>query len=165
VSAHLQRTLVFGIGNTLLGDEGAGVHALRYLQARPESRLLELVDAGTLGFTLLPLVEDHARLIVIDAANLDAPPGAVRVFEGSAMDIFLARPRRSVHENSICDLLHATQLRERFPARRALIGIQPESVGWHDGPSPVVAAAFANVGNAVLQLLVRWRALSAAEVA
>ena len=160
-----QRTLVLGIGNTLLGDEGAGVHALRYLQGRPEGRLLELVDAGTLGFTLLPLIEDHARLIVIDATNLDAPPGTVRVFEGSAMDIFLGRPRRSVHEVGICDLLHATRLSGRFPKDRALIGIQPEIVGWQDGPSPVVAAAFAAVGSAVCERLSRWRDSPAEEAA
>jgi hydrogenase maturation protease len=165
MTAHLQRTLVLGIGNTLLGDDGAGVHALRYLEKRPEGRLLELVDAGTLGFTLLPLIEDHARLIVIDAALLEAPPGTVRLFQGTAMDSFLSRPRRSVHEIGICDLLHATRLGGRFPDHRALIGIQPEIVSWQDGPSPVVAAAFATVGTVICQLLSCWDDLPTEEIA
>ena len=89
--------LILGIGNTLLGDEGAGVHALQRLLADADNGTVELMDAGTLGFNLLPTLEVHPRLIVLDAAELDAPAGTVRVFEGSAMDSFLcsAAPQRA----------------------------------------------------------------------
>jgi hydrogenase maturation protease len=70
-----------------------------------------------------------------------------------------------VHEVGICDLLHATRLGGGFPQYRALIGIQPGIVDWQDGPSPVVAAAFAAVGAAVRELLSRWGELPAEEAA
>jgi hydrogenase maturation protease len=152
-----QRALVLGIGNTLLGDEGAGVHALSCVRQRPESRRLELVDAGTLSFTLLPVIEQYSWLIVLDAAQFGAAPGTVRVVEGASMDQFLSRPRRSVHEVGICDLLHLTRLTGRFPAHRALIGIEPAMIGWHDGPSREVAAALEEAADEVLSLVARWR--------
>ena len=73
--------LVMGIGNLLLGDEGAGVHALRLLErdcAGVEG--VEFVDGGTLGLTLAGLVDGRAALIVLDAAHMDAPPGHCAVF-------------------------------------------------------------------------------------
>jgi hydrogenase maturation protease len=161
----VQRTLVLGVGNTLLGDEGAGVHALAYLRQQPVSRLLELVDAGTASFTLLPIVAEHARLIVLDAAKLAAPPGTVRVFEGVAMDNLLNRPRRSVHEVGICDLLQLARLSGRLPERRALVGIQPAMIDWQDGPSPVVEAAFEEIAAAVWRLVANWHAPAGAEAA
>lgn len=153
----MQQTLVLGIGNTLLGDEGAGVHALNALRRRPETRFLELVDAGTLSFTLMPIIEAYSQLIVIDATNVGAPPGTVRVFEDAQMDRFLTRATRSVHEVSVCDVLQVTRLAGLFPARRALIGIQPEVVSWQDGPSPAIAASFDEVADHVFALLQRWQ--------
>ena len=47
------KTLVLGIGNTLLSDEGAGIHALNLLQSyHPDASNLVYIDGGTLNFTL-----------------------------------------------------------------------------------------------------------------
>lgn len=153
----MQRTLVLGVGNTLLGDEGAGVHALERLRGVASCEALELVDAGTLSFTLLPLVEDHHQLVVLDAANFGAVPGTVRVFEGVQLDAFLSAPRRSVHEVCIWDLLQLARLGGFLPVRRALIGVQPALVDWQDGPSPVVAEALAVMAMSVSEVIARWR--------
>ncbi len=101
-----QRTIVQGSGNTLLADEGAGVHAIRHLRIQCRDRPdVELVDAGTLSFTLAPALQGYAGLIVIDAADLRDAAGAVRLFEGEAMDRFLVHHRRlSAHEVSLLDL-------------------------------------------------------------
>jgi len=46
---------LIGLGNILMGDEGVGVHALRYLEAHYEIPPgLEVVDGGTTGPDLLP---------------------------------------------------------------------------------------------------------------
>ncbi len=91
-------TLILGIGNTLLSDEGAGVHAVRMLAERLQDHdSVETMDGGTLSFALAEAMEESAQLIVIDAAQLDAGAGTTRVFEGEAMDAFVGG-RRSVHE-------------------------------------------------------------------
>lgn len=150
-------TLILGVGNTLLGDEGAGVHALDILASRlGEQPDLTLLDGGTLSFTLLPTLEDAERLIVFDAARLDAPAGTVRCFEGSAMDEFIGRPSCSVHEVGLVDLMNMSRLSGRFPRQRALIGIQPEFIGWRDSLSAPVAAALEKAADCALALLQDW---------
>lgn len=152
-------TLVLGIGNTLLSDEGAGVHAIHYLRqhhaAPPDT---EYVDGGTLSFTLAGLIEQAQNLIVIDAAQLDAQPGTVQTFVGSDMDDFLSHNRKgSVHEVSLMDLLSIATLAEELPPQRALIGIQPAVIDWGEAPTAQVQAAIPRACQQVLSLIETWQ--------
>lgn len=152
-----QRTLILGLGNTLMTDEAVGPIVVRHLEAAasPAAALLFL-DGGTLSFTLATPIEDCARLIVVDAAAMGDPPGSVRVFEGEAMDLQLRQHARSVHEVSLADLLDMVRLTDRLPERRALIGIEPAVVGWGDHLTPVVAAAVPVAMARVREQLDRW---------
>ncbi len=152
-------TIVLGVGNTLLTDEGVGVHVVERLR-REHSDLdaVEYLDGGTLSFTLAGPMADADQLIVIDAAELKAAPGTVTLFENEAMDDYLGRgKRRSVHEVSLLDLLAIAHLTDSLPARRALIGIQPQELGWGDVPSPAVAAAIPAACDMTLDLIRKWR--------
>jgi hydrogenase maturation protease len=154
------KTVVLGIGNTLLGDEGAGVHALRALETRAGDLAdVEYLDGGTLSFTLAAAIEEADQLIVLDAAQLNAVPGTVQLFEDDAMDRFLGNRRKaSVHEVGLIDLMVMARLAGRFPERRALIGIQPEYLDWAEAPTAAVAAAIPQVCDLALDVLERWRA-------
>lgn len=153
------KTLVLGLGNTLLGDEGAGVYAVRALQEQHEDLTdVEFIDGGTLSFTLAGPIEEAGNLIVIDATQLKAQPGTVRLFEGEDMDRFLGSHRKSsVHEVSLMDLMAIATLAESLPARRALIGIQPEYLDWSDTPTDAVARAIPAACDLAMNLITRWR--------
>jgi hydrogenase maturation protease len=155
-----QKTLILGIGNILLRDEGAGIHALNQLRDLLAGRDdVELLDGGTLSFTLAGAIADAARLIVIDAAQLDAAPGASQVFEGEHMDAFIGGKRKmSVHEVSLIDLLAIARLTDHLPPQRALIGIKPGEIDWGEAPSPAVAATLPQVCRQALQLIEAWHA-------
>lgn len=157
--------LVLGVGNTLLSDEGVGVHCVRHLESiSPDLPDVECLDAGTLSFTLAAAVENAAGLIVIDAARMNEPPGSVRVYEGEAMDRFLSRQRGlSVHEVSLMDLLQIARLTGALPARRALIGIEPASFEWSEAPSAQVAAAIPLAARRARDLIDRWRTTPVSE--
>lgn len=154
-------TLVLGVGNTLLTDEGVGVHVVNHLR-RHHSDLsgVTFMDGGTLSFTLAESIAEADWLIVVDAAELKAPPGTVRVFEDLAMDRFLGVGKRSVHEVGLLDLLDIARLTDTLPVRRALVGIQPAQFGWGDWPSPPVAAAIPAAARRVLDLIRQWAPLS-----
>lgn len=160
IMSDRRKTLILGIGNTLLRDEGAGVHAIRMLAQRVAQRDdIELMDGGTLSFTLAGMIEEAEQLIVIDAAQLDGEPGSTKVFVGEQMDAFIGGQRKcSVHEVSLIDLLMIARLAEQLPLRRALIGIQPHSMDWGETPSPPVAAAIELACDHALQLIEEWRA-------
>jgi len=150
-------TLILGIGNTLLSDEGAGIHALNLLQSRhPDLQNITCIDGGTLSFTLAAYIEDCDSLIVFDAAELKAPPGTVRTMAGGDMDAFLGAARRSPHEVGLLDLFDIARLTESLPENRALIGIQPASIEWGMSPTPDVADGLPVAVEQAVELLGQW---------
>lgn len=151
------KTIILGLGNLLLSDEGIGIHTLEYLRTYYTSlKEVEYLDGGTLSFTLAPILEEAENLIVIDAAQLHAQPGTVRSFIGEQMDEFIRSSSRSVHEISLIDLLTIVRLTERLPTRRALIGIQPKKLDWGENPSPEVALVIPKAAALVVKLVAEW---------
>jgi hydrogenase maturation protease len=151
------RVLVIGVGNPLMSDDGVGQRLLEALAARCSSLDgVEFVDAGTLGLMLLPRVEQCDALLALDAANLGECPGKLCVLEGEAFDEFVRLPRCSVHELGLRDLLDAARLTGTLPARRVLVGVQPERVDWGMVLSPPVAAALPAALEAAAGILQRW---------
>ncbi len=150
-------TLILGIGNSLLTDEGAGLHLLEYLREHHgELPGVTFVDGGTLGFILAPQVEDCDNLVVLDAAHLGRPAGSIRLFTGAEMDAFIGQGRLSVHEVGLADLLSIARLTGRLPRNRALVGIQPHSLDWGERPSDAVAEAIPEAARQVIGLLQSW---------
>ncbi len=153
----MRTTLILGIGNNLLTDEGVGVHVVRYLETHhPDQPGISYLDGGTLSFTLAEPIAEHDNLIVVDAARFGEPPGTLRCLEGDEMDHYLTGNRASVHEVGLMDLFDISRLSGTFPKQRALIGVEPESLGWGDCPSPTVAPTIAVAATTALALARRW---------
>lgn len=152
------RVVVLGVGNTLLQDDGAGIHVTEALRGRQlEFPQLDVIDGGTIGLSLLPTIEDAAAVIVVDAAELGEAAGTLRVFHGEEIDRHLSRGRRSVHEVALADLFAAAAIRGRCPQRRALIGIQPACVEWGLAPTESIQRAIPRACAAVADLLRGWQ--------
>ena len=155
-------TLILGIGNTLLSDEGAGIHALNHLQSQhPDIPDLNFIDGGTLSFTLAVWIEDCANLIVFDATELKQAAGTVNTFVGSEMDDFLGRTKRSAHEVGLIDLMDIARLTDHLPQNRALIGIQPDKMGWGMHPTTAVKNALDEAIDEAVKLIDQWQKVSA----
>lgn len=156
--AHEQSgTLVLGVGNTILTDEGVGPWVVERLRAlNPDAPGINWMDGGTLSFSIAAFVEDAEHLIVVDATELRADPGTVKVFEDEDMDRMLGGHGRSIHEVGLMDLMNMARLTERLPRRRALVGIQPEIVDWGTAPTAAVGAAMPVAARAVAELIGRW---------
>lgn len=151
------KTLVLAIGNTLLTDEGVGIHALQALQVTyPEPEGVTYMDGGSLSFTLAGAVEDTDNLIVIDATQLKKKPGSVDCMINEDMDKFLGSCKRSVHEVGLLDLLDISRLTGNLPQRRALVAIQPDVIDWGDKPTELVAAAIPLVVDKIVDLMGQW---------
>ncbi|MFC1674077.1 HyaD/HybD family hydrogenase maturation endopeptidase [Pseudomonadota bacterium] len=159
MSTRQETVLVLGVGNTLLQDEGIGVRVVEHLQALPagETEGLKLLDGGTMGMTLLVVMEDADALIVVDAARIDGQPGDVKAFEGQDMDHFLRNRGRSPHDIGLDDLMDGLRLREAMPEQRALVGIEPEALTVGEDLTPDVAAKLPHAAQTVLDIVKRWR--------
>ncbi len=153
-----QNILILGIGNTLLSDEGTGVHLVSRMQASKGALPgVEYLDGGTLSFTLAEPIAQASGLIVVDAARMQQAPGTVRIYRDEAMDEYLKGNRASVHEVSLGDLLDIARLSETLPPRRCLVGIEPQELDWGESPSPVVSEAIDQAIEQILELLREWQ--------
>jgi len=108
------RTLVLGIGNLLMGDEGIGVHAVRHL----ESSLIlaedvDIVDGGTGGFHLLSYFEEYGSIIMIDATMDGNPPGTIRTLKPKFASDY---PKTlTAHDIGLKDLVETAAILEHSP--------------------------------------------------
>lgn len=100
-----KKTLVLGLGNTIMGDEGVGVHVVRALCQRPLPANVECLDGGTGGFVLLGPLESADRVVLIDAAGDGNPEGTVtRTTPRFSKDY---PPTLTAHDIGVKDLLDA----------------------------------------------------------
>ena len=153
------KTLILGIGNTLLSDEGIGIHVLNHLQQKTTlNGNVEYMDGGTLSFTLADPIQQCDQLIVVDASELGQQPGFVQVFENADMDHFVTSGnKKSVHEVGLADVMSISLLSDSLPAKRALVGIQPQTIDWGDDPTPAVQQAIPEACKQIEALVERWQ--------
>lgn len=154
---------VMGVGNSLLQDDGAGIHALELFasdNAFPDVRCL---DAGTVGLALMSRLAELDGLVALDAMRLGKAPGTVTVLQGAEMDDHLRNHHGSVHELGLSDVMDALRLSDDLPPKRALVGIEPGEIGWGTEPTAAVAAAIPEAANCVSTLLCSWQAKQESE--
>lgn len=135
------RTVILGIGNTILSDEGVGVRAAEVLQAGYEIPPgVEVIDGGTAGMELLDPLTDVDLLLVLDAVKAKRAPGELVVLAGKQVPVFF-RAKLSPHQVSICDVLASLEFAGSPPKDIVLIGVEPESFELGLELTPKIAAA------------------------
>jgi hydrogenase maturation protease len=153
----MAETLVLGLGNILLGDEGVGVRVIERLLEQVElPEGVRALDGGTLGLDLLPYLEDAARLLVVDAAQARKPAGTLVRLTGKEIPIFLDASKVSPHQEGLQDLLAVAALKGYLPEEVVFLGVQVGSLGVSLELSPAVAAQVDPVVERVLEELARW---------
>jgi hydrogenase maturation protease len=158
-SATYAGVTVLGLGNTLLADDGAGIHVIRQLAQDPTTPAwLKPLDGGTLGFRLTSLIAGADQLLIIDAADLGEPAGTIRLLSESEIAAHLRQTkRRSAHEAGLADLLTLAKLEGFAPRHLALLAIQPRTIDWGEAPSEPVAAALPAARALALRTAHNWR--------
>ena len=153
----IESVLILGIGNTLLSDEGIGVHVIQHMQTHyVENDVILYLDGGTLSFTLAEPVAWADGLIIVDAARMGSPPGTVKVFHEHEVDTYLQGNRQSVHEVSLLDLLDIARLSDNLPERRCLVGIEPWLLEWGETLSDEVQPSVGRAVDDILGVLTDW---------
>jgi hydrogenase maturation protease len=144
-------TLVVGVGNLLMGDDGIGVRVAQALEGAELPPGVRAVDAGTGGVTLIGLLEEADQVILIDAADMGKPPGTCAVFSPEEVRSLKKDSRLSLHHADLLGLLDLMRtLSMRVPVVR-VVGVQPESVEWRDRLS-------ATLQNKLPEVMARVRA-------
>lgn len=149
-------TVVIGLGNPLMGDDGVGLAALERLaagwDAPPE---VELVDGGTWGMNLLPVIESAKRVLLLDAIHAQQPPGTPLQLGRHELPRYLAT-KISPHQVDLHDVLALAELRGTLPEETVAVGLQPERVEMIAELSPPVAAGVDHLVAMAVAVLVEW---------
>jgi hydrogenase maturation protease len=155
-TADHPRTVVLGLGNLLMADDGVGLIALSRLEEEWfVPRDVELVDGGTWGMNLLPVIERADRVILLDAIDLGDPPGTLIRLEGEEIPRFLGL-KLSPHQIDLREVLALAELRGTLPGNLIALGIQPARVEMSTTLSPVVEARLDQLVHMTAEILIQW---------
>lgn len=155
------RTLVAGVGNIFLGDDGFGVETVRVLATHQLPAHVEVVDIGVRGVHLAyQLLDGYDTLVLVDATARGGDPGTLyRIEVDSPGDIVPQGPVLDGHHMSpdavlalletLCSGTGGTP-----PGRTVVVGCEPASLEEGIGLSAPVAAAVPEAVR-VIQEIVR----------
>jgi hydrogenase maturation protease len=144
-------TLILGVGNELMTDDGAGVEAARRLREADLGPGVEVILGGVSGLDLIFELEHCRRAFLLDAAHMGLEPGEVRVVARDEIESRLV-PLRSLHELALHDVLDLAEL-VGVTAEIQLVAVEPAEVLPGMGLTPVVEAAVPEMVRRVKELL------------
>lgn len=148
--------VVLGAGNTLMRDEGVGVHVIERLLAEydfpPE---VEVLDAGTSSMEMLEDLENLDALIIVDAVYAHQPVGEVIKLVDDDFKAFFRR-KLSPHQIGLADVLASLEFMDRAPKRMVVIGVKPVELELSMELTPQVMAQVPKLMQMVVEALTEF---------
>ena len=122
-------TIVIGLGNPLMSDEGIGVHLIRKLSEHQDKfPSVEFIDAGTGGMNVLHLIANRKKAVIIDCVKMDKKPGTIKRFEPADVQTTKKMMHFSLHEADILRIIEISRQLGECPNQIVIFGIEPESL-------------------------------------
>lgn len=148
------KTLVVGLGNPLMTDEGVGPLLVERLREKAgEATDCDFLDLGVAGLTVLHAMRGYERVIFIDCAFMDEAPGTLRRFTPDEAHSRKERFRMTLHGQDLMETLELARELGELPERVVLFGIQPQSVEPGQELSPALASSIDDYLETILQEL------------
>lgn len=153
-------TLIAGIGNIFLGDDGFGPEVIRHVAQRVTDSRVRVVDYGIRGMHLAyDLLDGWDLLVLVDAVPSRGTPGTLHVFEAD-IETPGATGGVDAHAMDPAAVFAGLAALGGQPPRTLVIGCEVASVAEGIGLSAPVAAAIPDAVRAV-ETVVAGRAAAA----
>jgi hydrogenase maturation protease len=148
----MKKTIVLGVGNRLMGDDGFGPRVIEELQKREVPPYVELMDAGVGGMAILSWIEGADKVVIIDSVQTNnEPPGTVYRFTDKELppsDMFML----SLHDLNLVDTINIGRVVQKMPDEIVIYGVEVKRVAeFVDGLTPEVEAAMKEVIDLVME--------------
>ncbi len=152
----MDKTVVLGVGNLLLRDEGVGVHIIEKLREKEIGQEVELIDGGTSLSDFLPRLEGISKLIIVDAIKLGGKPG--RTYRICVDDSLIKAGRviTSLHQLGVLEALALAEKMGKLPPT-VIIGIEPKEMTYGLELSPEIQRRIGKMINLILDEVRRKR--------
>jgi hydrogenase maturation protease len=142
--------LIVGIGTRYAGDDAAGLLVAESLQGRSADRAAVITHEGD-GASLVESLLTSRSVVMIDAMDSGAEPGAVRRFNATAQPLPAHTLRHSTHAFGVGDAVELARVLQQLPPRVIVYGIEGRNFQAGDRLSPEVEAAVPGVVERVLE--------------
>ncbi len=151
----IKKTLILGLGNPILTDDGVGVRVAEAVRvALPEDSRVDICEVSLGGLTLMETMVGYERVILIDAwQSQNGQPGAVqRMTLENLQAITPTQHSASPHDTSLLTALEMGQrLGLPLPKEIIIYAVEVENVSdFGEEPTPAVTQAIPKVMAAVL---------------
>lgn len=147
-------TIIVGIGNPILGDDGVGIHVLRELMERNIGKDIVLEEAYTGGLNLVDMIVGYDKAILIDAVeNAEDEPGQVYLMDATEIE---SSHSTNPHDTSFPEALEVSRTmgEDKIPFEIHLVGINIRAqYDFKDGLSEEVSAAIPEAVEKVMELV------------
>jgi len=119
-------TVIIGIGNILLQDDGVGVHVIKELENEKLPSTIELVDGGTSTLDMLGFFLDYKKVIVVDCLRAGLKPGTIYKIRPEDIKDY-QKENLSIHDVQILDVVRMANMMDKYP-EVVIFGIEPEKI-------------------------------------
>ncbi|MDH5365956.1 MAG: hydrogenase maturation protease [Cyclobacteriaceae bacterium] len=143
-------TLVMGVGNFLMGDEGIGVHIAQAMEKMKLPPYLNALDGGTGGFFLMGYFDEYSHVIFVDATMDGQPAGTVTLTEPKFASDFPSA--LSVHDVGLKDMIETLYFMGDVPKMYLITISIKEMIPMYVGLSPEVESSIPEVIDKILKL-------------
>lgn len=147
--------LVLGVGNILLGDEGAGIRVVEEVSKHQLPEGVEVVDGGTLQMALTDIIRHRQKVIVVDAVSGGDKPGSLYRFNVDDLQEATSQIG-SVHDIGVIEAVFFLNLTEEMPPEFIFYGIEPQSLE----PSLELTSVVANALPRLTQMVMKEAGIS-----
>jgi len=121
--------VVLGLGNPLMSDEGIGCRIIECLLAQAEKfPSVDFVDAGTGGLSVLHLIANRKKAIIIDCAYMEMEPGTIKKFQPDEVKTIKKLAHLSLHETDIIKVINLAKMLGQYPKQLVIFGIEPHTI-------------------------------------
>ena len=136
VRKTFKQTIILGLGNECLGDEGIGVHAARQLKESALPQTAKVVEVGTAILDTLLALKHAERIIVLDSLKDGGTPGTVYKIP---LDDYNGSPCiSSMHNFDLLRVMVRAGRKRKNPLPIMVFGVEPERIGFSKNLSPRV---------------------------
>jgi hydrogenase maturation protease len=147
------KTVVVGVGNLLMKDEGIGIHIVRALQEIDLPPDIELIDGGT-SPDVIAYAGAGNKMIIIDAAKAGGEPGSIYHYRPEDLAAG-KRALTSAHELGVAENLKLMALAGNEPRETIIIGIEPKEIDWGTELSPELKKRIPAIVKVILREIKR----------
>ena len=149
-----KKTMVLGIGNIIMGDEGFGLHVIRRLKeiGMPENIILE--EGGVGGFNLLNDLRGIEKLVVVDIMMLPSPPGELKVFEPGNPPTEPGKAIVSFHQVGVLELVNIWGMMGNEEPEVTFVVTRPQTIDWSTELTQPLKVAVEKAANMIKNLCI-----------